>query len=188
MEGNPEPSSFDKKRKTVEGSSSVVDASVQGKRTRESKSPSEVGVTVNVELEPQSGAQWPDYFKEVSVREGSLNLTLGTLLLSVVQGVCSALILDVSFPSSFVLYLDIQGLLLYFNAWTCINSMSQALNTVLAFCTSRKQFATSFNSLRASIEGLLKRLASFLVRLVHSNIGLTPLPFPVRSNWRKLLK
>jgi len=33
----------------------------------------------------------------------------------------------------------------------------KALNTVLAFCTSRKQFATSFNSLRASIEGLLKR-------------------------------
>ncbi|KAH9079220.1 P-loop containing nucleoside triphosphate hydrolase protein [Lactarius deliciosus] len=34
----------------------------------------------------------------------------------------------------------------------------KALNTVLAFCTSRKQFATSFDSLRASVEGLLKRL------------------------------
>ncbi|KAH9048489.1 P-loop containing nucleoside triphosphate hydrolase protein [Lactarius hengduanensis] len=34
----------------------------------------------------------------------------------------------------------------------------EALNTVLAFCTSRKQFATSFDSLRASVEGLLKRL------------------------------
>ncbi|KAH9997523.1 P-loop containing nucleoside triphosphate hydrolase protein [Russula vinacea] len=33
----------------------------------------------------------------------------------------------------------------------------EAVNTVLAFCTSRKQFATSFNSLRASIESLLKR-------------------------------
>ncbi|KAI0256495.1 P-loop containing nucleoside triphosphate hydrolase protein [Lactifluus subvellereus] len=33
----------------------------------------------------------------------------------------------------------------------------KALNTVLAFCTSRRQFATSFDSLRASIEGLLKR-------------------------------
>ncbi|KAI0282173.1 P-loop containing nucleoside triphosphate hydrolase protein [Russula aff. rugulosa BPL654] len=33
----------------------------------------------------------------------------------------------------------------------------EALNTVLAFCTSRKQFATSFNSLRTSIESLLKR-------------------------------
>ncbi|KAF8275225.1 DEAD/H helicase [Lactarius quietus] len=32
-----------------------------------------------------------------------------------------------------------------------------ALNTVLAFCTSRKQFATSFDSLRTSVEGLLKR-------------------------------
>ncbi|KAI9452326.1 P-loop containing nucleoside triphosphate hydrolase protein [Russula earlei] len=43
----------------------------------------------------------------------------------------------------------------------------EALNTVLAFCTSRQQFATSFNSLRASIEGLLKRLVPFLVRLMH---------------------
>ncbi|KAI0273825.1 DEAD/H helicase [Gloeopeniophorella convolvens] len=33
----------------------------------------------------------------------------------------------------------------------------KALNTVLAFCTSRNQFATSFQSLCASIEGLLHR-------------------------------
>ncbi|KAH9030681.1 P-loop containing nucleoside triphosphate hydrolase protein [Lactarius pseudohatsudake] len=39
----------------------------------------------------------------------------------------------------------------------------EALNTVLAFCTSRKQFATSFDSLRASVEGLLKRLRGVLV-------------------------
>jgi len=38
---------------------------------------------------------------------------------------------------------------------------------VLAFCTSRKQFATSFDSLRASIEALLKRLVSSLIQLVH---------------------
>ncbi|KAH9981492.1 P-loop containing nucleoside triphosphate hydrolase protein [Lactifluus volemus] len=38
-----------------------------------------------------------------------------------------------------------------------LEEIFKALNTVLAFCTSRKQFATSFNSLRSSIEGLLKR-------------------------------
>ncbi|KAH9001463.1 P-loop containing nucleoside triphosphate hydrolase protein [Lactarius akahatsu] len=39
-----------------------------------------------------------------------------------------------------------------------VSICKDALNTVLAFCTSRKQFATSFDSLRASVEGLLKRL------------------------------
>jgi hypothetical protein len=60
--------SFDKKRKAIEGSSSVVDTSVRIKRTK----------TVN---------QWPDYFIEVSAREGGSKLTPGTSLVSVVQGI-----------------------------------------------------------------------------------------------------
>jgi hypothetical protein len=59
------------KRKAVEGSSSLWETSFRVKRTRMSS-----------DAEPL----WPDYFKEVSVRESSLKLTLGTSLLSVVQG------------------------------------------------------------------------------------------------------
>lgn len=32
----------------------------------------------------------------------------------------------------------------------------KALNTVLAFCSSRKQLATTFDSIRASVEALIK--------------------------------
>jgi hypothetical protein len=53
--------SFEKKRKAVDGSNSVVNTS--GKRTRKGESQSETGETVKVE------PQWPDYFIEVSVRE-----------------------------------------------------------------------------------------------------------------------
>ena len=73
---------MDKKRKDVEDSNSVV--STSGKRTRKSKSQSKTGETVKAEPE------WPDYFKEVSDRENSLELTLGTSFLpSVVQGAFS---------------------------------------------------------------------------------------------------
>ena len=59
MQGDPGPSNlFDKKRKAVEESSSVVDTSV-GKRIKWNKSSSEA----------DGERQWPDYFKEVSVRE-----------------------------------------------------------------------------------------------------------------------
>jgi hypothetical protein len=92
---------FDKKRKGVEDSNSVVDTS--GKRTRKSKSQSETGETVKAE------PQWPDYFKEVSVRENSLKLTLGTSFRQLFK-VRSASILELSFPNSFPSYLDIQGL------------------------------------------------------------------------------
>lgn len=34
---------------------------------------------------------------------------------------------------------------------------TQALNTVYAFCSSRKHLATTYDTLRASVEGLLKR-------------------------------
>ena len=64
--------SFDKKRKAVGDSNSVVNTS--GKRTRKSRSRSETGETETVNAEPQ----WPDYFKEVSIRENRLKLTLGT--------------------------------------------------------------------------------------------------------------
>ncbi len=86
--------SVDKKRKAIEGSNSVVNTS--GKRARKSNSPSETGETAKAE------PQWPDYFKEVSVREGSSTLTLGTSLLSVVQGVfnfgTSIVVLHFIFP------------------------------------------------------------------------------------------
>jgi hypothetical protein len=59
---------FDKKRKAVE----VPNPNTSEKRIRTSKSPSEAGDTVSAE------PQWPDYFREVSVHEGSLTLTLGT--------------------------------------------------------------------------------------------------------------
>ena len=59
MQGDPGSSdSFDKKRKAAEESSSVVDTSV-GKRIKWNKSPSEA----------DGERRWPDYFKEVSVRE-----------------------------------------------------------------------------------------------------------------------
>jgi hypothetical protein len=59
MQGDPGPSYlFDKKRKAAEESSSVVDTSV-GKRIKWNKSPSEA----------DRERQWPDYFKEVSIRE-----------------------------------------------------------------------------------------------------------------------
>ncbi|KAH9998130.1 P-loop containing nucleoside triphosphate hydrolase protein [Russula compacta] len=106
--GDPGPiHSLEKKRKSVEGSSSSANTPAKGKkaRTRKSKSPSDTEVARKAE------SQWPEYFKE-------------------------------------------------------------ALNTVLAFCSSRKQVATSFNSLRSSIEGLLKRLVSFLVQVVHNPLEL----------------
>jgi hypothetical protein len=80
MQGDPGPShSFDKKRKAVEGSSPVVNTSFREKRTRTS----EAGEAKAAE------PLWPDYFKEVSafVKAVRLKLTLGTSLLSVVQGV-----------------------------------------------------------------------------------------------------
>jgi hypothetical protein len=59
MQGVPGPSySFDKKRKTAEESSSVVDTTA-GKRIKWNKSPSEA----------DGERQWPDYFKEVSVHK-----------------------------------------------------------------------------------------------------------------------
>ena len=85
MQGDPGPShSIDKKRKSVEGSSSSssssVNTAVRGKKkARKSRSPSATCETGNIRT------QWPDYFKEVSVREGNLDLT-GTLHPSVVQG------------------------------------------------------------------------------------------------------
>jgi len=92
--------SFDKKRKAVEDSDSVVNLS--GKRTRMSKSQADLGETVKAE------PQWPDYFKEVSVRENSLKLTLGTSFRQLFK-VRSVLILVCHFPTHLSLYLDIQG-------------------------------------------------------------------------------
>jgi hypothetical protein len=40
-----------------------------------------------------------------------------------------------------------------------LEPIPKALNTVLAFVSSRKQLATSFNTIRASVENLLKRYA-----------------------------
>jgi hypothetical protein len=61
MQEDPGPShSFNKKRKADECSSPVVNTSIQGKRTKKSKSPNEAGESVQAE------SQWPDYFKEVS--------------------------------------------------------------------------------------------------------------------------
>lgn len=69
MQEDSEPSpSFDKKRKAVEDSNSVVTTSE--KRTRKNKGPSETGDTVKAE------PQWPDYFKEVRIHENRLKLTL----------------------------------------------------------------------------------------------------------------
>jgi hypothetical protein len=71
MQGDPGPSHFfDKKRKNIESSSSSLrssaNAAVREKKARKlaskGKSPSETGET--------GKSQWPDYFKEVSVREG----------------------------------------------------------------------------------------------------------------------
>jgi hypothetical protein len=53
--------SFDKKRKVVQESNSAIN--ISEKRTRKSKSQTETGEIVKAE------SQWPDYFKEVSVRE-----------------------------------------------------------------------------------------------------------------------
>jgi hypothetical protein len=70
MQGDPGPSrSLNKKRKNVNGSSSN-NAVVRGKKARKSKSPLEQGETGKTE------PQWPDYFKEVSVREGNSKLIL----------------------------------------------------------------------------------------------------------------
>ena len=52
--------SSDKKRKAIEDSNSAVNTS--GKKTRKGTSQSETGESVKGE------PQWPDYFKEVSVR------------------------------------------------------------------------------------------------------------------------
>ena len=91
MQGDPGPSrSLDKKRKSVESSSSSSSSSVnntavvRGKKARKSNlnSPSATCDTGKID------SQWPAYFKEVSVREGILDLTPRTLHLSVVQGVC----------------------------------------------------------------------------------------------------
>jgi hypothetical protein len=73
MQGDPRPSSFtDKKRKSIEGSSSSsssgANTAARGKKARKSKSPSETGETGKAE------SQWPDYFKEVSIREGNSKL------------------------------------------------------------------------------------------------------------------
>ena len=84
--------SFEKKRKDVEGSNSVVNTS--GKRTKKSKSRSDIGETVKAE------PQWPDYFNEVSDHENSLNLILGTSSRQLFK-VRSVLILELSFPNSF---------------------------------------------------------------------------------------
>jgi hypothetical protein len=84
--------SFDKKRKAVEDSNSVVNTS--GKRTRKSKSQSETGETVTAE------PQWPDYFKEVSIGENSLTLTLGTFFRQLFK-VRFVSILKLSFPNPF---------------------------------------------------------------------------------------
>jgi hypothetical protein len=69
MQGDPGSSrSLDKKRKYVDGSSSSSSPSVNaivpvpGKKAKKSTSPSETGETGKTE------AQWPDYFKEVSVQ------------------------------------------------------------------------------------------------------------------------
>ena len=94
--------SLDKKRKAVQGSNSVVDTSE--KRIRKSKNQAETGVTVKQEVKQEVKAefQWPDYFKEVSIRENSLKLTLGTSFCQLFK-VRSALILDLTFPDSFFL-------------------------------------------------------------------------------------
>ena len=69
MQENSEPNHpFDKKRKAVEDSNSVVTTSE--KRTRKNKDPSETGETVKAK------PQWSDYFKEVRIRENRLMLTL----------------------------------------------------------------------------------------------------------------
>jgi len=81
MQGDPGPSNFlERKRKRIGGSSSGVKTSTQEKKARKSKSPLETGET------GESDTQWPDYFKEVSVREDNPGLILRSPLLSVVQG------------------------------------------------------------------------------------------------------
>lgn len=166
MQGDPGPSrSLDKKRKNVEcpsssPSSSANTAAVPGKKARKSRSPSATCQTGKIET------QWPDYFKEVSVRERNSDLIPRTLHLSCsryVHGCDWNCRLLIHFPW----YIDIQGLLHISMLSPKVQPHPQALNTVLAFCTSRKQFATSFDSLRASIEALLKRLVSSLIQLVH---------------------
>lgn len=41
--------------------------------------------------------------------------------------------------------------------------MVQALNTVLAFVSSRKHLATTFPVIRSSVEGLLKRSSAYTI-------------------------
>ena len=92
MQEDSEPSRlFDKKRKAIEDSNSVIITSE--KRTKKSKSPSETGETAKAE------PQWPDYFKEVSARENSLKLTLGTSFCQLFK-VRSVLTIEWSFPNS----------------------------------------------------------------------------------------
>jgi hypothetical protein len=107
MQGDSGPSrSPNKKRKNVNDSSSS-NAVVRGKRARKSKSPSEQGETGKTKPE------WPDYFKEVSVREDNSKLISGTLSLSVIQGafMVDALMAKSLFPNSIPRCIDIQGLL-----------------------------------------------------------------------------
>jgi len=66
MQGDPGPSrSLDKKRKSVESSS--INTAVREKKARKSRSPSATCGTGKIET------QWPDHFKEVSIREGNLD-------------------------------------------------------------------------------------------------------------------
>lgn len=42
------------------------------------------------------------------------------------------------------------------SSWRMSLTLGQALNTVLAFCSSRKSMAPTFDSIRGSVENLLK--------------------------------
>jgi hypothetical protein len=77
--------SLDKKRKSVESASSSSSSSVTVVREKKARKSRNSSATETCET-GKIDTQWPDHFKEVSIREGDLDLTLGTLDLSVVQG------------------------------------------------------------------------------------------------------
>jgi len=105
----------------------------------------------------QAGSpEWPSYFHDV--RRLSLPATLHPIEFSpVIQGACFVLYAHVLFLSTlpshhsrctrYVCTMDFpaHGL-----------DTRQALNTVLAFCSSRKSMAPTFDSIRGSVESLLK--------------------------------
>lgn len=131
---------------------------------------------------------WPDYFHSVCIHSLFLELRLKLLLCKLfkVTKENDPFLRPLSFLEFEPHYTDFQSMSSFLMIDLCYGYLlkvsyanSQALNTVLAFVSSKRQLATSFSAVRSSVEGLLKQYSFFSAAFFIANNHIFSSPLEV---------